>query len=118
MIWTSYFSKYKGHNGVSISRWCKFWTGQVCQELMPTEQILRWWKSLSVDEQSSLHNQAIYECLYRRDVLNKLNVFEIAKRLESKVLLCYEKTQDFCHRHIVSKWFKEHGISCMELKEE
>ena len=31
-------------------------------------------------------------------------------------LLCYEKPDDFCHRHLVSKWFNEHGYKCEEWK--
>ena len=29
-------------------------------------------------------------------------------------LLCYEKSADFCHRQLVSKWLQEYNISCSE----
>ena len=31
-------------------------------------------------------------------------------------LVCYEKPDNFCHRHLVSQWFNSFGISCHELK--
>ena len=32
------------------------------------------------------------------------------------ILLCYEKSTDFCHRHIVSQWFfDELGVVLFEL---
>jgi uncharacterized protein (DUF488 family) len=31
-------------------------------------------------------------------------------------LVCYEKPTDFCHRHLVADWLKEHGYECEEFK--
>lgn len=30
------------------------------------------------------------------------------------VLVCYEKPEDFCHRHLVAEWFNQNGIRCAE----
>ncbi len=30
------------------------------------------------------------------------------------VLVCYEKPADFCHRHLVADWMKQHGIQMEE----
>lgn len=30
-------------------------------------------------------------------------------------LVCYEKLEDFCHRHIDRVWFNKYGIQCNEL---
>ena len=32
---------------------------------------------------------------------------------DGAVLLCYEKTGSFCHRHILAKWLKEHGVDIL-----
>ena len=30
------------------------------------------------------------------------------------VLLCYEKPDEFCHRHLVAEWFNRNGIYVVE----
>ena len=35
---------------------------------------------------------------------------------ENIVFLCYEKPDDFCHRHLLSSFLNEKGIKCEELK--
>lgn len=115
MIYTSYFSsrRYSPEDGVSIARYCKFWRGSTFEALMPSDQLLHWWKNLSLEEQNS--SQQYYEYLYYEQTLSKLNPAEIAEALNGKTLLCYEKTGDFCHRHIVAKWLREAGFNCEEI---
>ena len=33
---------------------------------------------------------------------------------EDIALICYEKPSDFCHRHLVAEWFRNHGHNCEE----
>ena len=122
MIYTSYFSKFKGDfggkkytDGVSITLGGHWWKGNKCNELAPTSQILSWWKNLTPEEQKTIAKQNIYKKLYYRDVLSKLNVHEMYKKLDGKVLLCFEKDGDFCHRHIVAEWFNFNNYVCKEL---
>lgn len=55
-------------------------------------------------------------------VLNKLNSERVIRDLEDLsegkdiVLLCYEKPNEFCHRHLVADWLNsELGIEVKEL---
>lgn len=32
------------------------------------------------------------------------------------ILLCYEKPFEFCHRHLVSEWFRNNNINCLEYR--
>ena len=32
------------------------------------------------------------------------------------ILLCYEKPDDFCHRHLVAQWLTEHGYDTQEIE--
>jgi hypothetical protein len=32
------------------------------------------------------------------------------------VLLCYEPTGEFCHRHVLSAWLRERGVEISELQ--
>lgn len=116
MIYTSYFSsrKYKPEDSVSIARWCKFWTGLRFDALAPSADLIGWWKSLSPEVQETAAAKQHYARLYRVQ-LNNLNPVEVAIILEGKTLLCFEKTGDFCHRHIVAEWLREAGFECEEL---
>ena len=49
--------------------------------------------------------------------LNKAESFK--KDENSKIaLICYEKSEDFCHRHLVAYWLKCNGYECEEYKED
>ena len=118
MIYTSYFAKYKGDKGVSITRFNpKWWNGDGYKVLAPSVELLKWWKSLSKEEQLDIENIQKYTQRFIEETLNPLESFvnDIYEALDGKVLLCYEKSSDFCHRHLVADWFIEHGLKCKEL---
>lgn len=117
MIYTSYFSshKYKPEDGISISRWNSFWKGAAFKALAPSEQLLTWWKTLPKALQELPEAQEHYKKIYTEQTLSKISPAEAAWFLDGKVLLCFEKSDDFCHRHIVAKWLKEAGFECEEL---
>ena len=55
---------------------------------------------------------------YRWRVLSKLNPVLVAEELGADAtLLCHEKDDKFCHRHVVAVWFTEHGIPVTEYTE-
>ena len=110
---TSCFKCYKGKDGVSIAR--------------------RSPKGINVPEYFQLQPDAItfyaikngeidqieYEKRYRNITLSLLNPQEVYDTLKNKVLLCWEPSDSFCHRHIVSKWISEKlGIEVPEWKPE
>ena len=117
MIYTSYFAsnKYDIKDGVSVARYVKFSVSDYCPELYPSKSLLEWYKGLPVGVRSTPEYIEKYTNLYIEQTLSKLDVHELAKRLNNKVLLCYEKSSDFCHRHIIAKWFRDNGYGCEEL---
>ena len=117
MIYTSYFSskKYNKDQGVSIARYNKFWQGESYPALFPSANLLAWWKSLPEEAQKCQDCQQIYFESYKQETLSKLDPRKIAAELEGRVLLCYEKSEDFCHRHIVAAWLRHYGYKCEEL---
>ena len=69
------------------------------------------------------HDNDYYIKCFNEQVLLPLNASEVLSELQSLagldkdiVLLCYERPTDFCHRHLVSTWFREHGIECKEYE--
>lgn len=111
MIYTSYFSskKYDPENAVAITAWTpKWWKGKVYQKLAPPFDLLWNYKNGYVNEEE-------YKEWFIRAKLDKLNPYEVYHELDNKVLLCFEKTGDFCHRHIVAEWLQKNGYECEEL---
>lgn len=59
---------------------------------------------------------------FNKEVLDMLSVKKVYDDLEKMtkgrdcVLLCYERPEDFCHRHLVAKWLEDNlNISVIEL---
>lgn len=107
MIYLSYFSKYKGSNGVNISNGGKKFNLPTEQSLVPSWEIANEYKSGRITKKQ-------YRKAYIKQ-LKKLDVNEIYHRLSGKVLLCYEKPENFCHRQILKEWFNRNGLHCEEL---
>jgi predicted secreted protein len=123
MIYTTYFAKLKklpedivpisialySPKGVDIIKYPK---------LFPSTNTLSKWKSLDRNQFS----EEDYVKEYIKYVLEKLDPLETAIELKYKAgnsniaLVCYEKSGEFCHRNIVSKWFIDNGIPCEEWK--
>jgi len=113
-IQTSYYAKYKGENAVSIALSKPQWYTN-CREykkLFPTWKLLNKYKKDKDEEYYIEH--------YYKDVLDKLDAKQVYDELgENAVLLCWEKSSDFCHRHIVSSWLQENlGIEIKEYIKE
>jgi len=113
MIYTSYYSNYRNFpdnfEPVSVSLYPpKGFNGIIIEELAPTNSILMDFKNGKINEFNYIQR-------YYTEVLSKLNPHQIAKKLNNKILLCFEKKGDFCHRHIITEWLKKHGYQIEEL---
>ena len=110
-IYTSYFAKLRkipeSIVPISISLYPpKGYSGEEYKKLAPTSQILRAWKN-NPDE--LVYSAAFYEMLnqYSPDeIYNNLSELSYGRDC---VLLCFEKTGSFCHRHLVAKWLTDAG---------
>jgi len=110
-MYTSYFAKYKGSKGVSIAGKSPDWfQGKQYKKLAPKYD---WWKKWH-DEKLS---EEWYIQKYYNTILRNLNPQEVYEELgKDAVLLCWERSDKFCHRHLVSKWLEhELGIRIIEL---
>ena len=136
MIYTSYFGNLKNltKNVIPISICGKapeWYKGLQYKKLAPKYKFFMEWKES--------HDNDYYINCFNEQVLNRLNVFEVLNELYSLLpdeqrqiieitncppwsnphvniaLICYEKPGDFCHRHIISEWFRNYGINCQEI---
>ena len=51
-------------------------------------------------------NNKYYIREYYNQVLSKLDCDAVYKKLNERILLCYEEPEEFCHRQIVASWFE------------
>lgn len=68
--------------------------------------------------------ESIIPC-FNEQVLGALNATDVILDLSRMIysfnvgesdicLVCYEKPDDFCHRHLVAQWLRANGFSCTE----
>jgi uncharacterized protein YeaO (DUF488 family) len=119
VIYTTYFANLKnlpeGIVPVSISQVVPAgYKGLVYKQLAPPTSILNAYKRN--------HDENTYIMKYTEQVLSQLNQFKVMKDLEKLTggaeaiaLVCYEKSDDFCHRHIAARWLRKAGIDIKEF---
>ena len=92
------------------------WAGGSYDLLYPTESLLRQYKE-------GMLTDSKYTELYKKFVLSQLDPAKVVNDIydmadisySGVVLLCYEHSDKFCHRHLVSMWLKSHGFSAAEF---
>lgn len=134
MIKTGYFgcaNKYKNCICVSIcAKPPKNYRGLRYDKLAPSYGILTdYHKSGNSEEFTERYNRDIlgdkniHYVLQELYMLLPMNIKSILMRSEDAwynnknfdiVLLCYEKPDEFCHRHLVAEWFNRNGIYVVE----
>jgi len=119
MIYTSYFSKLKElekHHIYPIAICGKspdWYKGSEYKKLAPSWSIFSEWKQNQDEE--------LYTRRFNNEILNTLNPNGIMRELVAMSdeihigLLCYEKSDSFCHRHLVANWLRENGIDVEEF---
>lgn len=114
---TSYFGSRKFKEGMNLVRistsapdWFP-WPLRSFPKLYPGWELLKRYKE-------GQDNQEEARVLYHSQVLSKLDPKEVWEELgEDAVLLCWEKTDSFCHRHLVAEWLEENlGVKIEELQ--
>lgn len=74
---------------------------KICKPLCPSYDLVMSYKNGIITEYE-------YTREYHRQILDGLDPKTMFKKLgENSILLCYEKSGDFCHRRIVAKWFED-----------
>ena len=116
MIYTTYFANLRklpaSITPISICGKAPAWfTGPQYKVLAPKYGFFIVWKNT--------HDNDYYVRCFNAEVLAPLSCEQVLKDLSALAagdvaLVCYEKPTDFCHRHLVSAWLREHGIPCCE----
>ena len=92
----------------------EWWTGLKFPALAPKYW---WW----VTWKESGEDKDWYTQKYKETVLDSLIPFSVVQELKEMVgegndvaLVCYEKSNEFCHRHLVAQWLRDAGYSVEE----
>lgn len=114
---TGYYAKLKiymdaGLVPVSIAGKAPTWySGLEYKKLAPKWEFFNEWKNGSHKGDNDYYIQHFKEEVL--DTLNPKDVIEDLKNLTGVephkiILVCYEKPNDFCHRHLVADWLREY----------
>lgn len=124
MIYTSYFAKIKElekNNIIPISICGKapnWYKGLQYKKLAPKYSFFMEWKKT--------HDNEYYIKHFKDEVLELLDIENVSKEISNLLLdnhfqgdialICYEKSSDFCHRHLVADWLNQNGVKCEEWR--
>ena len=132
MIYTSYFAQIRNFPKnvipIAICGGLPHWyEGLWYRKLAPKYKFFMEWKENQDNEFYIKHfNDEVLDVLDFTRVITDLQLLipiEIREKMTACVasdpnwhiaLICYEKPTDFCHRHLVADWFKEHGVPVTE----
>lgn len=109
-IYTSYFANYRNFPdnalALGITRFPpNYWDGINIANFAPSEKLLRQYRNKDIDEFmfKNLYLEEINSKYSREDVLNIFDLLSTGGKFDI-ILCCYEKPNEFCHRHILAEW--------------
>lgn len=121
-IYTSYFAQLKNLPKYIIpiaicGKSPDWYNGLEYRKLAPKWSFFKQWKETGDNDYYIEH--------FNIEVLNQLTFSQVFFELhnlavqaepgyEGICLICYEKPDSFCHRHLVAEWFNKNGFKCKE----
>ena len=112
-MYTSYFAKYKGPNGYAITANTPVWAVRHKRYglLAPTSELV--WRYKNGDIAEAQYEEQYFKILLDRGITPQQVLQDIGNEA---VLLCFEKTGSFCHRHLAAAWLRKGGIEISEIE--
>lgn len=119
MIYTTYFAKLRSlPEGITPIAICakppKGFKGFVYKSLAPKYDFFKHYKETGDTE--------YFKKCYYEQILNNIQpgklleeLYKITGSSGALALVCFEKSTDFCHRHLVAEWLNNFGITCEEF---
>ncbi|MDO4283226.1 MAG: hypothetical protein Q4D02_06265 [Clostridia bacterium] len=118
-VFTSSYDKCSAGNLISISgdrgKSVGF-TGKSLPKLAPKLKFWKVWHE-NIGKIPEDENTRYYIEQYYQQVLTKVDIEELLKDEKDPILLCYEESGVFCHRHIVAEYIQiKYGIEVPEIE--
>ncbi len=82
------------------------YSGECYLDLAPKREFFKKWRALR-NEVSFEESTMFYVKHFYDEVLKNLDPNKVYNYLDGAVLLCYEESCEFCHRHIVASWLNK-----------
>lgn len=112
-IFTGYFARIKGYLDFGLvpvaiaAKPPAGWRHPMYRKFAPSWSIWKEWH----DARDSARDER-YAVRFRKEILQDLEPESVRRELEefgdNLVLCCYERPENFCHRHLVATWIAEH----------
>ena len=117
-IYTGQYSECKAGNLISISgdRGKSIgYSGKAFPLLAPKREFWKIWHD-NIGKIPEEENTRFYIEQYYNQVLKKTDLEALLSNEENPILLCYERSNEFCHRHIVAEYIElKYGIYVPEI---
>ena len=118
-IFTGSYDKCKKGNLISISgdrgRSVGF-NGKALPQLAPKRNFWNIWYN-QIGKVSEEENTKYYIEQYYRQVLSNRDIMQIIKDENDPILLCFEDSSQFCHRHILAEYINiKYGLEVHEIE--
>lgn len=117
VVGTSYYGKKLGEEWlrIQVSRESVGPVHLSIEEAYPRQELLEAFKSNLVGEEE-FSRKYIEETKPRIEkIAERIKIASVMTGKKKLVLLCYEKTGDFCHRHLLAGMLGEIGIEVEEV---
>ena len=99
-----------GDKGKSIG-----FEGKSLTKLAPKRAFWNEWHN-NIGRISEEENTKFYIQEYYKQVLSQVDIEELLKDEKDPILLCYEREQDFCHRHVLAEFINiRYGINVEDI---
>ena len=118
-IFTGNYEECKVGNLISISgdrgKSVGF-NGKAIPQLAPKREFWNIWHE-NIGKIPEEENTRYYINEYYKQVLSKVDILELLKNEKDPILLCFEKGQQFCHRHILAEYIEmKYKIKVIDIK--
>ena len=118
-IFTGNYEECKVGNLISISgdrgRSVGF-KGKAIPKLAPKKVFWDIWHD-NIGKIPEEENNRYYIEQYYKQVLSKVDIEELLEDEKDPILLCFEKGQEFCHRHVLAEYIEMiYGIKVRDIK--
>ena len=110
MISTSSYNDWRSDNFITYSisddhgKGANY-QGRYYSNLAPKLSFWKTWHD-NIGKISEEENNRYYVQEYLTQVLSGLDPEQVYRELDDSILLCYESSTEFCHRHIVAAWLE------------
>lgn len=100
-----------GDRGKSVG-----FNGKAIPQLAPKREFWNIWHE-NIGKIPEEENTRYYINEYYKQVLSKVDIEELLKDEKDPILLCFEKGQQFCHRHILAEYIEmKYKIKVRDIK--